>query len=281
MFGFLLHEFDEKSGHYVLLNQVIMPENLPHQDLSESNTILFLTLSAIFLSEGCIGEGMYCHHIILQYKNCYDDKNVWRTRVDWYYTTSLLTKFKSDGVYGNCSYWLLCNIDKNLYFSLDEVWNMLDILGYKPENHKKLVTSDFVRQLYINLEVIPQSDPPRMNFTWGERATIEFTKKEILAFAAKVPVYFKLSAIRWINEINVIVPVSFSIAFLQIYGQPPEQFGTLWNLADKEDKAREANWFILDTEIFCIYFVVSNFLTNLEENWKHTACEKKISTSVF
>lgn len=149
VFGFLLHEFDEKSGHYVLLNQVIMPENLPHQDLSESNTILFLTLSAIFLSEGCIGE--------------------------------------------------------------DEVWNMLDILGYKPENHKKLVTSDFVRQLYINLEVIPQSDPPKMNFTWGERATIEFTKKEILAFAAK------------------------------IYGQPPEQFGTLWNLADKEDKAREAN----------------------------------------
>lgn len=44
-----------------------MPENLPHQDLSESNTILFLTLSAIFLSEGCIGEGMYCHHIILSY----------------------------------------------------------------------------------------------------------------------------------------------------------------------------------------------------------------------
>lgn len=44
-----------------------MPENLPHQDISENNTILFLTLSAIFLSEGQIGEGTMYFYILLQY----------------------------------------------------------------------------------------------------------------------------------------------------------------------------------------------------------------------
>ena len=52
-----MHEFDEKSGHYVLLNQVVMPENLTIQSTSESNTILFLTLTAILLSDGIIVEG--------------------------------------------------------------------------------------------------------------------------------------------------------------------------------------------------------------------------------
>ena len=64
---------------------------------------------------------------------------------------------------------------------------MLSILGYKPEDHKKLITQDFVKQLYINSEYIPSSDPAKFNFVWGERATIEFTKKEILDFASKVP----------------------------------------------------------------------------------------------
>lgn len=49
---------------YVL--QVVMPENLSHQDLSENHTILFLTLSAIFLSEGQIIEGMQFP------QNCFD-----------------------------------------------------------------------------------------------------------------------------------------------------------------------------------------------------------------
>ena len=35
-----------------------MPESLSHQELSENNTILFLTLAAIYLSEGAIIEGI-------------------------------------------------------------------------------------------------------------------------------------------------------------------------------------------------------------------------------
>ena len=63
---------------------------------------------------------------------------------------------------------------------------MLNILGYKVEDQKKLIINDFVRQLYINTEVVPQSDPPKFILTWGERAKIEFSKKEVLSFAAKV-----------------------------------------------------------------------------------------------
>ena len=53
-----------------------MPENLSHQDLSESNTILFLTLSAIFLSEGQIIEGIYfcTFKKLLDFLN--DDQNI-------------------------------------------------------------------------------------------------------------------------------------------------------------------------------------------------------------
>ncbi len=63
---------------------------------------------------------------------------------------------------------------------------MLSILGYKTEEYKKLVTNDFVRQLYINVEAVPQSDPPKLTLKWGERAEIEFFKKQVLEFAAAV-----------------------------------------------------------------------------------------------
>lgn len=66
---------------------------------------------------------------------------------------------------------------------------MLNILGYKPEDCKKLVMQDFVKQLYIATEPIPQSDPPKFDLLWGERATVEFTKDEMLEFASKVRGY--------------------------------------------------------------------------------------------
>ena len=67
---------------------------------------------------------------------------------------------------------------------------MLNILGYKLEEYKKIVSSDFVKQLYISTEPIPLSDPPKMNYLWGERAHMEFTKLEILDFASKVWIKF-------------------------------------------------------------------------------------------
>lgn len=57
VFGYHLQEFEEKSGHFVLLNQVLLEESLPSQSSNETNTILFIILSAIYLSGGQIGEG--------------------------------------------------------------------------------------------------------------------------------------------------------------------------------------------------------------------------------
>jgi len=87
---------------------------------------------------------------------------------------------------------------------------MLNILGYKLEEYKKIVSSDFVKQLYISTEPIPLSDPPKMNYLWGERAHMEFTKLEILDFASK------------------------------IYGFPPENFGSLYAAALKQKKENAA-----------------------------------------
>jgi len=124
VFGYKITEFEEKSGHYILVNRVSQQSTLFSKQFSDDNTILFLILSSIFLSEGQIVE--------------------------------------------------------------DEMWNMLNILGYKSEECKKLVSCDFVKQLYVNTELIPLSDPPKLNYLWGERASIEFTKLEILDFASKV-----------------------------------------------------------------------------------------------
>lgn len=68
----------------------------------------------------------------------------------------------------------------------DEIWNMLNILGYRVEELKKLVTQELVKQLYIDSEAVADSDPPKLIFKWGERATLEFSKVEILQFAAEV-----------------------------------------------------------------------------------------------
>ena len=57
VFGYKITEFDEKSGHYILANQVRQPETFSPRQFSDNNTVLFLILSAIFLSEGQIVEG--------------------------------------------------------------------------------------------------------------------------------------------------------------------------------------------------------------------------------
>lgn len=58
VFGYKITEFEEKSGHYILVNQVRQLESFSPQQFSDSNTILFLILSAIFLAEGQIVEGI-------------------------------------------------------------------------------------------------------------------------------------------------------------------------------------------------------------------------------
>jgi len=76
VFGFHLYEFEGKSGFYVLQNQIGVIKGVSPQDPSEANTILFLILSTICLSDGEIMEGekfydfIFLVEFIFKFKVC-------------------------------------------------------------------------------------------------------------------------------------------------------------------------------------------------------------------
>ena len=77
IFGYSIEELEEKTGHYILVNQVVLPENLipERKKVSENDNILFLVLSAIYLSDGQLVEGDYkLSSISLNFYKSNDDK---------------------------------------------------------------------------------------------------------------------------------------------------------------------------------------------------------------
>ncbi|XP_077185659.1 non-structural maintenance of chromosomes element 3 homolog isoform X2 [Paroedura picta] len=62
----------------------------------------------------------------------------------------------------------------------------------KEEKHKifgdvkKLVTDEFVKQKYLEVNRLPHTEPPEFEFRWGPRAAKETSKKQILQFVAKI-----------------------------------------------------------------------------------------------
>jgi hypothetical protein len=57
VFGYKIHEFEEKSGHFVLVNTVSHEGKLSNPQNAQENSVLFLILAAIYLAEGEIAEG--------------------------------------------------------------------------------------------------------------------------------------------------------------------------------------------------------------------------------
>ena len=53
---------------------------------------------------------------------------------------------------------------------------------------RELIDKEWVKRRYIELTKVQDCDPdnPQFEYRWGERATIEFEKKDILKFVAKV-----------------------------------------------------------------------------------------------
>ena len=53
---------------------------------------------------------------------------------------------------------------------------------------RELIDKEWVKRRYIELTKVQDCDPdnPQFEYRWGERATIEFDKKDILKFVAKV-----------------------------------------------------------------------------------------------
>ncbi|KAK6175409.1 hypothetical protein SNE40_013878 [Patella caerulea] len=74
-----------------------------------------------------------------------------------------------------------------------EMWHTLKKLGIDPEvphetfgDVKKLITSEFVRQGYLEYIRQPQTDPSIYDFKWGQRAKAETSKRNILHFVSQM-----------------------------------------------------------------------------------------------
>nr|KAF6268059.1 hypothetical protein mPipKuh1_008334 [Pipistrellus kuhlii] len=72
------------------------------------------------------------------------------------------------------------------------LWEALRKMGLRPGvrhpflgDLKKLITSDFVRQKYLEYKKVPNSSPPEYEFFWGLRARFETSKMRVLRFIAQ------------------------------------------------------------------------------------------------
>ncbi|XP_058569294.1 melanoma-associated antigen B2-like [Neofelis nebulosa] len=77
--------------------------------------------------------------------------------------------------------------------SEEQIWEFLNILGvYDGRRHfifgepRKLITQDLVQEKYLEYRQVPDSNPPRYQFLWGQRAHAETSKMKVLEFLAKV-----------------------------------------------------------------------------------------------
>lgn len=72
-------------------------------------------------------------------------------------------------------------------------WHSLKKLGLEPgRKHpefgdvKKVVMTEFSRQMYLDITRTPGSDPPQYTFKWGPRAYQEVTKLNLLEFVNEI-----------------------------------------------------------------------------------------------
>ncbi|OWJ99293.1 MAGEB16 [Cervus elaphus hippelaphus] len=75
----------------------------------------------------------------------------------------------------------------------EEVWKVLNMMDiYSGRKHfifgepGRLITSDLVKEKYLEYQQVPTSDPPRYEFLWGPRAHAEVNKMKLLEFLAKI-----------------------------------------------------------------------------------------------
>ncbi|XP_055987093.1 melanoma-associated antigen B4-like [Sorex fumeus] len=75
----------------------------------------------------------------------------------------------------------------------EEIWDFLSVLGIFPGRRhlifgepRRLITQEFVRERYLEYQLIPHSDPPVYEFLWGPRAYTETTKMKVLEVIAKI-----------------------------------------------------------------------------------------------
>lgn len=89
----------------------------------------------------------------------------------------------------------------------DHIWDILNVMGvYAGREHficgepRKLLTTDWVQENYLECRQVPDSDPPRYEFLWGPRAHAEMSKLKVVEFLVKVKMTDPVSFSRWYEE---------------------------------------------------------------------------------
>lgn len=87
----------------------------------------------------------------------------------------------------------------------DQLWNGLKKFGVDPDmphevfgDVKKLVTQEWVKQCYIEITRMPNTDPPLSEVKWGQRAHLETSKRNVLGFVSKIYEIEELS--QWTSQ---------------------------------------------------------------------------------
>jgi len=77
--------------------------------------------------------------------------------------------------------------DSALWNALKRLHNIeKDKMHRKFGDVKKLITNEFVRQMYLEQTKVPNSDPPQFEYRWGQRANVETSKRKILEFVTQL-----------------------------------------------------------------------------------------------
>ncbi|PSN32474.1 Non-structural maintenance of chromosomes element 3 [Blattella germanica] len=89
----------------------------------------------------------------------------------------------------------------------ESMWNFLSSFEISTSTNKthdyfgdvrKLMTQEFVRQLFLEHTRIPDTNPAKFEFRWGKRAEIEVSQREILKFVSEE---YKLAQLTQLGEI--------------------------------------------------------------------------------
>lgn len=77
--------------------------------------------------------------------------------------------------------------DSALWSSLKRLHNIeKDRMHRKFGDVKKLITTEFVRQMYLEQTKIPNTDPVQFEYRWGQRSHVETSKRQILEFVTQL-----------------------------------------------------------------------------------------------
>lgn len=87
----------------------------------------------------------------------------------------------------------------------DKLWASLKKFGIESDlqhevfgDVKKLITQEWVRQCYLEVTRLPNTDPPVSEVRWGQRSHFETSKRNVLSFVSKIYGISELS--QWTSQ---------------------------------------------------------------------------------